>query len=262
MNTTNNKHSVWNSRHSLSIACCALALVCAPAALATPDKGANCASCHSTSDFGMYLSNPEGTTNLGSGALKFFKVTQGSTLSIDLNVTNDWGGNYGLTMNNLGTAPGYYTNTNHLSYTADPTWTSRTTYYTVGPTGLSPNNWTFNLLVKTNTPADFYAIQTQMAGRDVDFTKWSQVESFYIQVVSPSSLTPPAPTLSGPQMSGTSFSVLVPTSSGFTYYLEYKTNLSSAAWNLSAQSAGDGTLRTLTDIAATNSTRFYHVRVQ
>ena len=73
-------------------------------------------------------------------------------------------------------------------------------------------------LVKTNTPADFYTINSQMAGYDAASKMWSQQESFYIQVVA---APPPAPAILAPHWSGGSFSVQVATTSGFTYYLEY-----------------------------------------
>ena len=53
----------------------------------------------------------------------------------------------------------------------------------VGCATTSPDVWTFNLVVKTNTPADFYTVHTQMAGYDSASTMWSQQESFYVQVV-------------------------------------------------------------------------------
>jgi hypothetical protein len=73
---------------------------------------------------------------------------------------------------------------------------------------------------------------------------------------------PPVPVLQAPQRSGNSFSVQVPTTDGFTYYLEYKTNLTALTWSAAAQTPGNGTSKTLTDTTATDSWRFYHARVQ
>jgi hypothetical protein len=56
--------------------------------------------------------------------------------------------------------------------------------------------------------------------------------------------------------------VRVVTNSGFTYYLEYKTDLSATTWNAIAYTPGDGTSKTLTDTAANDSQRFYLVGVQ
>jgi hypothetical protein len=98
-----------------------------------------------------------------------------------------------------------------------------------------------------------------MAGYDAASEMWSQQESFYVQVVA---AAPPSPTLLAPHRSGSSFSVQVATTSGFTYYLDYKTNLAATAWTTAAQTPGDGTSKTLTDTTATDSQRFYRVRVQ
>jgi hypothetical protein len=238
-----------------------LALCCALNAGATPDRGANCAACH-TDAFknGMALANFQGTTNLGAGLLKVFQVRPGSTAAIQLNVTNGYGGNYGLTINNLGSG-GFSNAAHHLVFTPDPTWTSRSsgTYFTVGPTGISPDLWTFNLLVQTNTPLDFYTVQAQMAGFDSGALLWSQQESFYVQVMA---ATAPRPLIVAPHRVGSSFSVQVATTSGFTYYLEYKSALSAASWVTAAQTAGDGTVKTLNDTTATDPQRFYRVRVQ
>lgn len=222
----------------------------------------NCAGCHTVPQNGMSLLNFQTTTNLGDGPRKVFKVSPGQTAVIQFNVTNGYGGNYALNINNLG-AGGINNSNNHLICTPDPTWTSyfpgtSTNFFMAGCATTCPNVWTFNLAIKTNTPADFYALNTQMAG-SYSSTMWSQQESIYVQVVA---ATPPVPTLQAPQQSGVSFSVQVPTTAGFTYYLEYKTNLTASPWNAVAQTSGDGTSKTLTDSTATNSQRFYHARVQ
>jgi hypothetical protein len=98
-----------------------------------------------------------------------------------------------------------------------------------------------------------------MAGFDSGALLWSQQESFYIQVTA---ATAPAPLIVAPRRTGNSFSVQVATSSGFTYYLEYKNAFAAANWNPAAQTAGDGTVKTLVDTTATDVQRFYRVRVQ
>lgn len=227
---------------------------------ATPDKGSNCNGCHSAQADGMALLNYSYMTNIGAGSRKLFLVSPGQTAVIRLNVTNNWGGNYGLTINNL-TGAGVYSAADHLGFTADPTWTSRSsgTYFTEGPIATSPNLWTFNLAVQASTPADIYSVQTQMAGKDIDLTRWSQVENFYVQVASASA---PRPTIVAPQRSGNIFSAQVGTVSGFTYYLEYKDTLSSAYWSNASQVAGDGTAKSLSDTGASVPQRFYRIRVQ
>jgi hypothetical protein len=56
--------------------------------------------------------------------------------------------------------------------------------------------------------------------------------------------------------------VQVATTSGFTYYLEYKSAFSAANWSTATQTTGDGTVKTLVDTTATDPQRFYRVRVQ
>jgi hypothetical protein len=223
----------------------------------------NCAGCHTVPQNGMAIVNFETTTNLGQRLFKVFKVSPGQTAIIQLNVTNRYGGSYAMSMNNLD-AGSVNNSSDYLAYNADPTWSSyfpgtSTNFFMAGPTGTSPDLWTFNLVVKTNTPADFYMIKTQMAGYDSASRMWSQQESFYVQVVA---AVPPVPTLRAPQRSRSSFSVQVATNSGFTYYLEYKTDLTATSWNATAQTPGDGKSKTLTDTTANDLRRFYQVRVQ
>ena len=198
----------------------------------------NCAGCHTVPQNGMAIVNFQTTTNLGSGLRKVFKVSPGQTAVIQLSVTNNYGGSYALNINNLD-AGGVNNSSDHLAYTADPAWThyfpgTTTNFFMAGCANSSPNLWTFNLVVKTNTPADFYTINSQMAGYYAS-TMWSQQESFYVQVVA---AAPPVPVLQAPQRSGNSFSVQVATTSGFTYYLEYKTNLTAPTWNAACPNPG------------------------
>ena len=242
--------------------CAASAVVlCAVSASALPDYDADCRSCHGTAKSGMALTGFQTQTNLGAGLLKVFKVIAGQTAAIQLSVTNRYGGNYGLNVNGLDSS-GANNAADHMSYTPDATWDNQSsgTWFTVGPTATSPTTWTFNLAVNAGTPADYYPVETQMAGRDSSNAKWSQVESFYIQVVPVA--TRPTPLLLVPRLTGSAFSVDVATITGFTYYLEYRTNLTTGTWTAAAQASGDGTVKTLTDSAASDSQRLYHVRVQ
>ena len=146
----------------------------------------NCAGCHTVPQSGMAIVNFQTTTNLGNGLRKVFKVSPGQTAVIQLSVTNNYGGNYALNINNLD-AGGVNNSSDHLAYTADPAWThyfpgTTTNFFMAGCATTSPDLWTFNLVVKTNTPADFYTINSQMAGY-YSSTMWSQQESFYVQVV-------------------------------------------------------------------------------
>jgi hypothetical protein len=210
----------------------------------------------------MAIVNFQTVTNLGEGLFKVFRVTPGQTAVIQFSVTNSYGGNYALNINNLATG-GVNSSSNHMVCTADPAWTSyfpgtATNFFLAGPSATNPDLWTFNLAVKTNTPPDYYELKTQMAGYDAASTMWSQQESFYVQVVAVAQ----APTLLWPVRSGSSFSVQAATTMGFTYYLEYKADLSATTWDPATEISGDGTIRTLTDTNATDPQRFYHIRVQ
>ena len=128
----------------------------------------NCAGCHTVPQNGMAIVNFQTTTNLGNGLRKVFKVSPGQTAVIQLNVTNNYGGSYALNINNLD-AGGVNNSSDHLAYTADPAWThyfpgTTTNFFMAGCATNSPDLWTFNLVVKTNTPADFYTVNSQMAG--------------------------------------------------------------------------------------------------
>lgn len=222
----------------------------------------NCAGCHTVPQSGMAILNFQTSTNLGNGLRKVFKVSPGQTAVIQLNVTNNYGGSYALNINNLD-AGAVSNSNNHLLYTADPAWThyfagTTTNFFMAGCATQSPNLWTFNLAVKTNTPAGFYTVNSQMAGY-YSSTMWSQQESFYVEVVAAAA---PAPVLQAPQRAGNSFSVQVATTSGFTYGLDYKTNLTARTWNTASEIPGDGTIKALTDTTATDSWRFYHAHVQ
>ena len=221
----------------------------------------NCGGCHNVSQNGMGIVNFQTTTNLGAGLRKVFKVSPGQTAVIQLSVTNGYGGDYALSINNLG-GSGVNNSSDVMACTPDPAWTSyfpgtTTNFYMLGCMTTSPQTCIFNLVVKTNTPADFYTVNSQMAGYSSSNTMWSQQVSFYVQVVAATPLT-----LLAPQRSGSSFSVQVATMSNYTYYLEYMTNLTANTWNTAAQTAGDGTNMNLTDSTANDPQRFYRVRVQ
>lgn len=71
-----------------------------------------------------------------------------------------------------------------------------------------------------------------------------------------------SPTLVSPLHSGTTFTVQVPTQSGFNYVLEYKNSLSDPGWTAIQTNSGTGSLIPLTDNAGSVPQRFYRVRVQ
>jgi hypothetical protein len=186
----------------------------------------DCAGCHTVSQNGMAVADYQTTTNLGKGPLKVFQVNPGQTAVIQLKVTNSYGGEYGLNINSLDAA-GVNNRSDHMACTADPAWTdyfpgTTTNFFMVGCATTSPALSTFKLVVKTNTPADFYMLQTQMAGYDSASGMWSQQESFYVQVVAA------APNLS---VSEAGNSVIVSWPDTGTYTLQQSSNLAaSTAW--------------------------------
>ena len=71
-----------------------------------------------------------------------------------------------------------------------------------------------------------------------------------------------SPMISSPKLTGTTFTLSVPTQIGFNYTLEYKNSFSDASWTAVQTIGGTGGTITLTDTGATGSSRLYHVRVQ
>jgi len=208
----------------------------------------------------MALTSFQYTTNLGAGLCAVYQILRGQALSLQMQVTNRYGGPYALSLREL-TAGGFHNPANQLSYTGDPTWTSRSggSAFTTDVSSTSPSLRTHNLQVGASTPLDFYPVQAQMAGNNSSGDLWSQESPFYIQVLA---AAPPVPTLTNPARTNNVFSVRVVTASGFTYYLEYRTNIIQPNWLPASQVAGNGAQQILSDPAATSAQRFYQVRVQ
>lgn len=66
--------------------------------------------------------------------------------------------------------------------------------------------------------------------------------------------------ITAPFLSGTNFSVQVPTQSGHVYSLEFKNSLSGSSWTALPLVAGVDGITVLKDSSGTNSQRFYRVR--
>ena len=70
------------------------------------------------------------------------------------------------------------------------------------------------------------------------------------------------PAIVNPTWAGSSFSLTVPTAVGLNYALEYKESLEDLLWAIAQTLSGTGSTITLTDGMATNTARFYRVRVE
>ncbi len=75
-------------------------------------------------------------------------------------------------------------------------------------------------------------------------------------------VVPTPPELNNPHYTGTTFTVGVPTQSGFNFILEFKNSLTDASWTAVQTNAGTGATITMTNSAVTAPNRFYRVRVQ
>jgi IgA Peptidase M64 len=71
-----------------------------------------------------------------------------------------------------------------------------------------------------------------------------------------------APTIINPQLTGTTFTLSVPTQAGFNYILESKNLLTDPNWTPVQTNNGNGGLITLTNPGVSGPSRFYHIRVQ
>ena len=72
----------------------------------------------------------------------------------------------------------------------------------------------------------------------------------------------PAPRLFNAALAGDVFTVSVATVSGKDYVLQFKDALTESTWNELPSVRGDGTVKTLTDAAASAAQRFYRARVR
>ena len=70
------------------------------------------------------------------------------------------------------------------------------------------------------------------------------------------------PMTSSPKLTGTTFTLSVPTQVGTNYVLEFKNFLSDAVWTPIQTNSGNGTQMTLTNTGVVGPSRFYHIRVQ
>jgi hypothetical protein len=71
-----------------------------------------------------------------------------------------------------------------------------------------------------------------------------------------------APTISNANLTGTSFTLSVPTQVGFNYVLEFKNSLNDSTWMSVQTNNGNGGLITLTNTGVAGPSRFYRIRAQ
>jgi len=71
-----------------------------------------------------------------------------------------------------------------------------------------------------------------------------------------------APNISNAQLSGTTFTLSVPTQVGTNYILEFKNLLSDANWTPIQTNSGNGGMMNLTNTGTVGPSRFYHIRIQ
>jgi hypothetical protein len=74
--------------------------------------------------------------------------------------------------------------------------------------------------------------------------------------------SPSSPLITSPKLSGTTFTLSVPSQTGFNYVLEYKNLLNDATWIPVQTNGGSGGAIGLTNTGATGPSRIYRVRVQ
>lgn len=157
--------------------------------------------CHSTTTGAMAITSAV-TTNLGTqkdgavrGTLDTFRVVQGQTVSIPINVAAGPSGDlYALGVYELNHGGQKNSQANVMAYSITSTgWTLRGNAtsnlpyprYTYGTAALgTAKTVTFSMLVGATTPADFYDVQIQWGTMDNFGDLWAQAERVYIEVLS------------------------------------------------------------------------------
>jgi len=74
--------------------------------------------------------------------------------------------------------------------------------------------------------------------------------------------TYPSPKISNPQLTGTNFTLSLPTQIGFNYVLEFINSLNEANWTPTQTNSGNDGQMTLTNTGLIGPSRVYRVRVQ
>ena len=70
------------------------------------------------------------------------------------------------------------------------------------------------------------------------------------------------PEAPGPNQAGGDVTLSFPSTTGFTYHVEYKTALNTSAWTPLTTRAGNGSTQTVSDSNPGGQARFYRLRVE
>ncbi len=107
---------------------------------------------------------------------------------------------------------------------------------------------------------------TKIQWDDDQAVGWSAIGSSDTLWIEPISTVgsggPSSPLITSPKLTGTTFTLNVPSESGFNYVLEYKNTLNDATWIPVQTNSGSGGMISLTNYGATGPSRIYRVRVQ
>jgi hypothetical protein len=234
-------------------------LVPGPCGFAHPTLDRNCVSCHPSSQNRFELLNFQKTLS----NLRVYTVTQGSTFSINVNITN--GSNQHATSFYILNSSGKTNSANKLTYQPDPAWVVRNTgglHYMLPASGsastVAKEQLVLNLAVDPTVAPDLYRGTIQVAGLSGTFG-WGQQIDFFIEVVS----VPQGLMILNPAFANGQFECPVLTATGTTYFLEYKSSLNDNTWTaIGAPLTGNGTNQILVDPAPSGPARFYRLRVQ
>ena len=118
---------------------------------------------------------------------------------------------------------------------------------------------TYSCAATDNSPVGTYPIVPHLVDPDDNLANYTvTTQNGLLTVISQQA----GPTITNVSLSGSVFSVLVLTETGRNYVFECKNSLSDANWRVVRTLPGTGGVITLTDPTATDSSRFYRVRVE
>ncbi len=171
-------------------------------------EGNSCSSCHGVNLLTgkMQVSSTRVLTDLGTqlngkvrGHLKTFRATPGDVVTLSVDVLDGYD-KFAVQLKRLETG-GQVNDQNNLliwseANSPDNIWTRQEVnnppYFTYdnGQNGgisgsVTPDSYTFDLLIDANTPPDFYDLEFAVAGKADGVGLWYQDEHFYLEVLQP-----------------------------------------------------------------------------